>query len=171
MEPASIAFIYSNNLTYSVLASQKKVVLGETAVIDPRFVNDFGLGKLVEVIERCFVYNPDKRADINEIKQMLEQAIADTEQYEKEEAVRLAEAEKLEEEEQREEEARQQQKEKQEQLRQQFEREKERVAKEILAKSKAESAGAKEQNADPGSIDHNGGKEAKTAFAAKDPVP
>lgn len=73
---------------------QKLVKEGQTAVIDPRFVeSSFAESKLIEVIQRCFVYDPDFRADINEIWQMLKDAIAENEQYEKEEAKKNAEIE------------------------------------------------------------------------------
>lgn len=55
-----------------------KIAGGETAFIDPRYrERSFAESKLVEVIERCYAFNPDERADINEIQQMLEEAIAE----------------------------------------------------------------------------------------------
>lgn len=79
---------------------QKLVKDGETAVIDPRFVeSSFAENKLIEVIQRCFVYDPDMRADINEIWQMLKDAIGENEKYEKEEAKKNAEIEAREKEE------------------------------------------------------------------------
>ena len=59
---------------------QALIKSGEVASIDPRWVDhSFAEAKLAEVIERCFVYEPDKRADINELQQMLEAAIAEDE--------------------------------------------------------------------------------------------
>ncbi|CAB9500486.1 Probable serine/threonine-protein kinase [Seminavis robusta] len=79
---------------------QQMIKDGKTAVIDPRYVDSsFAEGKLVEVIFRCFEYDPELRADINEIWQMLKDAIAENELWEKEAAKKKAEAEQKEKEE------------------------------------------------------------------------
>lgn len=66
--------------TYFQHDKQQKLKDGVTAKIDPRFYDkSFAERKLIEVIKRCYVYDPDERADINEIQHMLEVAIAEDE--------------------------------------------------------------------------------------------
>lgn len=68
-------------LTCSISFQQQKIAKGATAKIDPRFYNrSFAEAKLIEVIKRCYVYDPDERADIGELKKMLEVAIAENEE-------------------------------------------------------------------------------------------
>ena len=72
--------------TNSVLF-QRKISKGVTAKIDPRFYNrSFAEAKLIDVIKRCHVYDPDERADITEIQKMLEDAIAEDEEIRKRQA-------------------------------------------------------------------------------------
>lgn len=53
-------------------------------MIDPRYVDrSFAEAKLIEIIERCFAYNPEDRIDINELRDMLVEAIAEDEQLQK----------------------------------------------------------------------------------------
>eukprot|EP00934_Nitzschia_sp_Nitz4_P000348 Nitzschia sp. Nitz4//scaffold42_size132992//14458//16405//NITZ4_003380-RA/size132992-processed-gene-0.26-mRNA-1//-1//CDS//3329551661//348//frame0 len=51
---------------------QKKLIAGETAFIDPRYrTRSFIEGKLVEVMEKCWPYDPNDRIDMFEIVRML----------------------------------------------------------------------------------------------------
>ncbi|CAB9518281.1 Probable serine/threonine-protein kinase [Seminavis robusta] len=76
---------------------QQMVKDGEKPLIDPRYVDSsFAERKLVDVILRCFEYDPELRADINEIRRMLKEAIVENEQREKEKAKRIAEAKRKE---------------------------------------------------------------------------
>lgn len=66
--------------SHSSHSPQRKIAAGSVAKIDPRFYNrSFAEGKLIQVIKRCYVHNPDERADINELQRMLEAAIAEDE--------------------------------------------------------------------------------------------
>jgi len=52
---------------------QKKLIAGNTSFIDDRYrVRSFGEGKLVELIERCWSYEPSNRPDIFEIVDYLQ---------------------------------------------------------------------------------------------------
>jgi len=56
---------------------QKRTMGGEKPFIDPRYrTRTIGEAELVNVIERCFVTKPDKRASIFEIVKMLRAAVA-----------------------------------------------------------------------------------------------
>lgn len=76
---------------------QEMVKDGKTAVIDPRYVKaSYAEAKLVQIIELCFAYSPEERPGINEIWQLLQEAITGNEQWEKDKAQREAEAEERE---------------------------------------------------------------------------
>jgi hypothetical protein len=48
----------------------------QTAFIDPRYRNrSFGESKLVEIIERCWVIDPDKRMDAFQLVQAIREVI------------------------------------------------------------------------------------------------
>lgn len=49
-------------------AIQKRIIKGDKAFIDPRYrTKSFAESKLVDIIERCWEYDPDKRPDIFEV--------------------------------------------------------------------------------------------------------
>jgi serine/threonine protein kinase len=56
---------------------QQKVSDGETPYIDPRYRSNmsFADGQLVEIMERCWVYDPDDRPDVFEIARQLTAAL------------------------------------------------------------------------------------------------
>lgn len=52
--------------------TQNQVVKGERAYVDVRYRNhSFIEGKLVEIMERCWIHDPDERADIFEAVRFL----------------------------------------------------------------------------------------------------
>jgi hypothetical protein len=66
---------------------QAKLKANQTAFIDPRYRNrSFGESKLVEIIERCWVFNPDKRIDIFELVQVLREVIKENDVRESQQA-------------------------------------------------------------------------------------
>jgi hypothetical protein len=59
---------------------QKRIIQRETAYIDPRWRNhSFAEGLLVDIIEKCWEYEPDDRIDIGELVLLLRQAVAENE--------------------------------------------------------------------------------------------
>lgn len=55
---------------------QKKLIGKELAYVDPRYAEKgFAESKLVEVMEKCWVYEPDKRIDIFEVVKLLREAV------------------------------------------------------------------------------------------------
>jgi serine/threonine protein kinase len=59
---------------------QQKVIDGETPLIDPRYRGrSYAEGKLVEIIERCWEYYPDKRIDMFRVADFLREAVAENE--------------------------------------------------------------------------------------------
>jgi len=61
---------------------QERVKKGEKPYVDPRWrTRSFAEGKLVELIDRCFEYDPDKRIDIFETVQFLRAAVAENERH------------------------------------------------------------------------------------------
>ena len=55
-----------------LLLSQTKLKDGETAYIDPRWkTKSFEEGKIVEVIEKMYVYTPDSRPGVFEVVSFL----------------------------------------------------------------------------------------------------
>ena len=57
-------------------AIHKKAIDGEISFIDPRYeTNSFAEGKMVEIMKRCWVYDPKYRADIFEVVEFLENAV------------------------------------------------------------------------------------------------
>jgi hypothetical protein len=63
---------------------QEKVANGETSFIDPRYYSrSFGENSLVDIILACWVFNPDERIGINELQEMLEEAVALDEHFAK----------------------------------------------------------------------------------------
>jgi hypothetical protein len=53
-----------------------KLMANQTAFIDPRYRNrSFGESKLVEIIERCWVFDPDKRMDAFQLVQEIRAVI------------------------------------------------------------------------------------------------
>lgn len=58
---------------------QKELIDGKTAFIDDRYRSrSFAEGKMVELIEQCWRYNPQDRPDIFEIVRFLRNAIQET---------------------------------------------------------------------------------------------
>jgi serine/threonine protein kinase len=56
-------------------AVQQLVTNGEKPYIDPRYRSrSFAEGQLVEIMERCWIYDPDDRPDIFEITRQLKAA-------------------------------------------------------------------------------------------------
>jgi hypothetical protein len=66
---------------------QAKLKADQTAFIDPRYRNrSFGESKLVEIIERCWVFDPDKRIDVFELAQVLREVIKENDARESQQA-------------------------------------------------------------------------------------
>ena len=60
----------------SIKIEQKKLIGKELAYVDPRYAEKgFAESKLVEVMEKCWVYEPDKRIDIFEVVKLLREAV------------------------------------------------------------------------------------------------
>ena len=56
--------------------TQKKIIGGKTAYLDPRYARrSFAEGKLVEVMLRCWEYEPEDRIDIFEVVDILRKAV------------------------------------------------------------------------------------------------
>jgi hypothetical protein len=63
---------------------KKKIKDGETAYIDPRFKDrSFAEAKLVEIIPKMWVYDPDQRITIFNLVDVLRTAVRENEVYEK----------------------------------------------------------------------------------------
>jgi hypothetical protein len=55
---------------------QARLMAKQAAFIDPRYRNrSFGESKLVEIIERCWVFDPDKRMDAFQLVQEIRAVI------------------------------------------------------------------------------------------------
>ena len=55
---------------------QKEIIGGKTAFIDDRYrTRSYAEGKMVELIEQCWRYNPQDRPDIFEVVRFLRNAI------------------------------------------------------------------------------------------------
>ena len=58
---------------------QRRVMVGETPYIDPRWrERSFAEGKLIEVMQKMWTYNPDERIDIFEVIAFLRDALDET---------------------------------------------------------------------------------------------
>ena len=56
------------------------VMKGTTPKIDPRYeTSSFAEGQLVEVIRRCWTYDPEIRPNMTEVQSMLKDAILENE--------------------------------------------------------------------------------------------
>jgi hypothetical protein len=63
---------------------QKKVIGGKTSFIDPRYrERSFIERNLVEIMEKCWVYEPEDRIDIFEVIRLLREVVAENEKLEK----------------------------------------------------------------------------------------
>jgi len=61
---------------------QEKIRNGELPFVDPRFQQQsYGEKKLVEILQRCWIYDPSKRADIFEIVQLLQDTLRNIENH------------------------------------------------------------------------------------------
>ena len=55
-----------------MFSSQKDLIDGKLAFVDPRYRGrSFIEGKLVEIMEKCWAYNPTKRPSIFEVVEFL----------------------------------------------------------------------------------------------------
>ena len=55
---------------------QQKLVDGELPYIDPRWkTNSYGEGRLVEIIEKCWKYKPNDRADVFQVTRFLDETM------------------------------------------------------------------------------------------------
>jgi hypothetical protein len=62
---------------------QQRIIHRETAYIDPRWRNhSVAEGLLVDVMEKCWVYDPDERIEIGELVLLLRQAVVENEKHE-----------------------------------------------------------------------------------------
>jgi hypothetical protein len=62
---------------------------GETAFIDPRYrARSVAERRLIEVMERCFVFEPDARADVFEVVEKLREGLQEALQEEENQKVR-----------------------------------------------------------------------------------
>lgn len=65
-----------SNLILIFLLFQKRVKKGETAFIDRRYkTRSFAEGKLVEIIELCYAYEPEERPSMLEVADFLRKAL------------------------------------------------------------------------------------------------
>ena len=63
---------------------QQKVVNGTLAFIDERYRSrSYIEGRMVEIMERCWIYDPSKRATIFEVVEFLEETVKAYEKQEK----------------------------------------------------------------------------------------
>jgi hypothetical protein len=54
----------------------KKLIGGELAYVDPRYeAKSYGESRLVDIMKRCWEYDPVKRIDIFEVVRLLREAI------------------------------------------------------------------------------------------------
>ena len=54
------------------------MINGELPYVDPRYKQrSFAESQLVEVMEKCWVYDPEKRIDIFEVVRLLRKAVAE----------------------------------------------------------------------------------------------
>ena len=59
---------------------QKKLIDGETAFIDPRYKErSFAEKKLIELVEKTWIYNPDERINMFDAVDFLKHAIKENE--------------------------------------------------------------------------------------------
>lgn len=57
---------------------QKKLIDGKLPFVDPRYKNrSFAEKKLVELMEKCWIYNPDERISSFEAVEFLRDAVKD----------------------------------------------------------------------------------------------
>jgi len=57
---------------------QEKLIDGELPYVDERYrTRSYGEGRLVEIMERCWVYEPEKRATIFEVVEFLRETLAE----------------------------------------------------------------------------------------------
>jgi hypothetical protein len=69
-----LVFIVDSDISCRI---QEKVADGETSAIDQRFYSrSFGENSLIDIILKCWVFNPDERIGINELQELLEEAVA-----------------------------------------------------------------------------------------------
>ena len=62
-----------------IIHKQEKVIAGERAYIDDRYRNHSYIeGKLVELMEQCWIQDPDKRADIFEAVRFLQEVMEES---------------------------------------------------------------------------------------------
>lgn len=62
----------------TIVHVQELVMKGRTPTIDQRYkTNSFAESRLVQIIERCWIYDPDIRPSMSEVKTMLMEAIAE----------------------------------------------------------------------------------------------
>jgi hypothetical protein len=55
---------------------QERIMNGQKPPIDPRYrQRSFAERTIVDIIERCWIYNPDERIDIFEVVQILRDAV------------------------------------------------------------------------------------------------
>ena len=57
---------------------QKKLTDGQLPYVDPRYRNrSYAEGRLVDIMEQCWKYDPDKRIDIFSVVKLLREAVAE----------------------------------------------------------------------------------------------
>ena len=62
------------------LIEQRIIERGEVTKLDQRYhERSFAEHKLIQIMEVCYIFEPDERADINELQSLLEDAIAEDE--------------------------------------------------------------------------------------------
>ena len=65
--------------TLDLSEMQEKTMAGETSPIDDRYrTRSLEEGKLVEIIERCWAFDPDDRPTIFEVVEFLRQAVTES---------------------------------------------------------------------------------------------
>jgi hypothetical protein len=63
---------------------QQKVIGGKTAFVDPRYkARSYAEAKLVEIMEKCWEFDPDQRIDMFEVVRLLREVVSENERLSK----------------------------------------------------------------------------------------
>jgi hypothetical protein len=73
--------VFYEECDYEII--QRRIIGRETPYIDPRWRNhSFAEGLLVDIMEKCWEYNPDDRIEIGQLVLLLRQAVAENDKNE-----------------------------------------------------------------------------------------
>ena len=71
-------WLYYHPIKITRSLTQKFVIAGKRPFVDPRYAErSYAEKKMVEIMEKCWEYNPTKRIDIFEVVRLLREAIAE----------------------------------------------------------------------------------------------